>query len=186
VRTRRSSTLRFAPLAWVFATGLAGGGCRAADPEGAPPEARVVAIHDGDTLSVRSGDETLRVRLAQIDAPERGQPWGRRAREALARLAAGRSARLVVVDRDDYGRSVADLYVGEAFVNEALVRSGDAWAYPRYLRSPRILEAEDEARRAGRGLWRLPAAEREPPWEWRRAQRLERERLRGSEAPAHP
>jgi endonuclease YncB( thermonuclease family) len=186
VRNRRSSAL-LAALAWVFGTGLAAGACRAADPEGAFAEARVVAIHDGDTLSVRAGGETFRVRLAQIDAPERGQPWGRRAREALARLAAGRSARLVVVDRDDYGRSVADLYVGEDFVNEALVRSGDAWAYPRYLRSPQILEAEDEARREGRGLWRLPAAEREPPWEWRRAQRRERDRPGGSEAPAaHP
>jgi endonuclease YncB( thermonuclease family) len=185
VRTLRSQVLAFVLLSGSLA-GLAGGACRAADPDGGFEEARVVAIHDGDTLSVRTGGETFRVRLAQIDAPERGQPWGRRAREALARLAAGRSARLVVVDRDDYGRSVADLYVGEDFVNEALVRSGDAWAYPRYLRSPRILEAEDEARRAGRGLWRLPSGEREPPWEWRRAQRRERENRRDREAPAHP
>jgi len=132
---------------------------------------KVVAIHDGDTLSVRVAGETERVRLAQIDAPERGQPWGRRAKEALGRLAAGRDARLVVVDRDDYGRPVADLYVGELFVNEALVRGGDAWAYPRYVRHPQILAAQDEARRHLRGLWRLPAAEREAPWEWRRAHR---------------
>ena len=108
------------------------------------------------------------MRLAQIDAPEQGQPWGRRAKEALERLAERRSARVVVVDRDDYGRAVGDVYVGEGFVNESLVRDGHAWAYPRYVRSPAILAAEDEARRAGRGLWRLPPAEREPPWEWRR------------------
>lgn len=157
---------------------------RGAATEGSALAGTVVAVHDGDTLSVRLGSVTERVRLAQIDAPERGQPWGRRAREALARLAARRTARLVVVDRDSYGRVVADLYVGELFVNEALVRSGDAWAYPRYLRSPLILEAEDEARRAGRGLWRLPAADREPPWEWRRTQRREHgSRREGGAAP---
>ena len=66
---------------------------------------------------------------------------------------------------------VADVFVGELFVNEALVRGGDAWAYPRYVRHPQILAAQDEARRHLRGLWRLPAAEREAPWEWRRAHR---------------
>ena len=168
MRARRSSA--FALLV-AAAAALAAAAWRSADPVAPILEGSVVAVHDGDTLSVRLGAATERVRLAQIDAPERGQPWGRRAQQALFGLAARRTARLVVVDRDSYGRIVADLYVGELFVNEALVRSGDAWAYPRYLRSPQILEAEDEARREGRGLWRLPAADREAPWEWRRAHR---------------
>jgi endonuclease YncB( thermonuclease family) len=131
-------------------------------------EGVVVSVQDGDTLTLEASGFRERVRLAQIDAPEHGQPWGRRARRALARLAGGRAARVLVQGRDDYGRSVGDLYVGGVFVNERLVREGHAWAYPRYVRSPRILEAEDDARRAARGLWRLPPAEREPPWEWRR------------------
>lgn len=141
---------------------------RGGDPTAVTLEGRVVRIHDGDTVSFQAGAATQRVRLAQIDAPEQSQPWGRRAREALVRLVEGRDARLVVVDRDDYGRTVGDLYVGDRFVNEALVRDGHAWAYRRHLRHPEIADAEDEARRAGRGLWRLPAPEREPPWEWRR------------------
>ena len=134
-----------------------------------PPalEGTVLAVHDGDTLTLRLPSGRERVRLAQIDAPERGQPWGRRARQALERIAEGRRARLVLLDRDDYGRAVGDLYVDEVFVNELLVREGHAWAYPRYVRSPRILDAEEDARRAGRGLWRLPPVEREPPWKWR-------------------
>jgi endonuclease YncB( thermonuclease family) len=63
---------------------------------------------------------------------------------------------------------VGDLFVDDVFVNEALVRGGHAFAHPRYVRSQRVIAAEEEARRAGRGLWRLPPAEREPPWEWRR------------------
>lgn len=155
-------------LALAVAAGVALESRRGERPPTPVLEGRVVRIHDGDTLSLQAGAATQRVRLAQIDAPEQGQPWGRRARQALARLAEGRLARLVVVDRDDYGRTVGDLYVGELFVNEVLVREGHAWAYPRYVRSPGIVPAEDEARRAGRGLWRLPAAERQPPWEWRR------------------
>jgi endonuclease YncB( thermonuclease family) len=155
-------------LALAVAAGVAFEARRGESPAISVLEGRVVRIHDGDTLSFQAGAATQRVRLAQIDAPEQGQPWGRRARQALARLAEERDARLVVVDRDDYGRAVGDLYIGELFVNEALVREGHAWAYPRYVRSPGIVPAEDEARRAGRGLWRLPAAERQPPWEWRR------------------
>jgi endonuclease YncB( thermonuclease family) len=146
-------------------------------PERRPPadaparelEGQVVAVHDGDTLSLRADGRRLRVRLAQIDAPERGQPWGRRARQALARLADGRAARAVVVDRDDYGRAVADVFVGELFVNLVLVREGNAWAHPRYVRSEAVLAAQAQARRERRGLWRLPVAEQMPPWEWRRA-----------------
>ena len=139
----------------------------------------VVGIHDGDTLSLQSGGRRIRVRLAQIDAPERGQPWGRRAQQALAGLVERRSARLSVVDRDDYGRTVGDLFVGEVFVNEALVREGHAWVLPRYVRSERVVAAEQEARRERRGLWRLPPAERVPPWEWRRTHPR-----RGGRAPA--
>lgn len=155
-----------------------------------PPEADaraleglVVAIHDGDTLSLEAGGRRIRVRLAQIDAPEQGQPWGRRARQALARLAERRSARLAVVDRDAYGRTVGDVFVGEVFVNEALVRDGHAWVNPRFARSERVVAAEVEARRERRGLWRLPPAERVPPWDWRRTHPQRRGRAAPPEGP---
>jgi micrococcal nuclease len=166
----RTSLLAAALCAALAAAGFLLQAQRGPVPARAELRGTVVAVHDGDTLTLRSdaGPEE-RVRLAQIDAPERGQPWSRRARHALARLTYGSQARLEVVDRDDYGRAVGDLYLGDLFVNEHLVREGHAWAYPRYVRSPAIVEAEDEARREARGLWRLPPARREPPWEWRRA-----------------
>ena len=133
---------------------------------------RVVGITDGDTLTLLSqGREQVRVRLAEIDTPESGQPYGNRARQALSELAFGRSVRVVVQDTDRYGRAVGRVYAGPVDVNAEMVRRGAAWVYRRYSRDPALLDLEREARQARRGLWTLPEAERVPPWEWRAAER---------------
>jgi endonuclease YncB( thermonuclease family) len=129
-------------------------------------------IVDGDTLELltKSG-ETVSIRLAQIDAPEKAQPYGARSSEALSQLALGKRARVEVVDLDRYGRTVGEIYLGPLHVNVEMVRQGHAWAYTRYVESLSIIEFEDEARREERGLWQLPLAEREPPWVWRHRRR---------------
>jgi hypothetical protein len=71
---------------------------------------------------------------------------------------------------------VAEVFVDDVHLNQALVRSGHAWAYTRYARSTAIIDIEREARTAQRGLWQLPEAERDPPWEWRRRKREGRRR----------
>ena len=140
---------------------------------------RVVGVADGDTLTVLTAEkQQVRVRLAGIDAPERRQPYGTRARQALAALAFGRSARVGVEDTDRYGRPVGRLQVGGRDVNAEMVRRGAAWVYVRHNRDPALVPLEAEARAARRGLWALPDAERVPPWEWRAAGRVERERAR--------
>jgi endonuclease YncB( thermonuclease family) len=138
----------------------------AAAPE---PAGRVVAVADGDTLTLLRADRSQqRVRLAEIDTPERGQPYSRRSREALAALVAGKQVRLQPVTVDRYGRSVARIYVGDLDVNAALVRQGAAWVYREHAREPLLYELEREARAQRRGLWALPEAQRVPPWEWRK------------------
>jgi endonuclease YncB( thermonuclease family) len=140
---------------------------------------RVVGVADGDTLTVLTAEKRqVRARLAGIDAPERRQPYGTRARQALSALAFGRSALVVVEDTDRYGRSVGRVRVGGRDVNAEMVRRGAAWVYVRYNRDPALVPLEAEARAARRGLWALPEAERPPPWEWRAARRAERERER--------
>ena len=69
--------------------------------------AKVVAIHDGDTISVLRGREQVRLRLAGIDCPELHQDFGQRARQLTGRLAFGRVVTVTAVDRDRYGRVVA-------------------------------------------------------------------------------
>jgi endonuclease YncB( thermonuclease family) len=113
-----------------------------------------------------------KVRLQGIDAPERGQPFGKRSKEHLSDLIAGQD---VVVDwdkRDRYGRIVGKILDEERDVNLAMVRAGYAWWYRKYAdeqsAADRILyeDAEESAKAEGVGLWRDPAPI--PPWEWRR------------------
>jgi endonuclease YncB( thermonuclease family) len=129
---------------------------------------KVVAIADGDTLTLLVDHRQLKIRLAEIDTPERGQPYGSRAKEALSQLAFGKRARVVAVDRDRYGRTVGRVYVSDTDVNAKLVRRGAAWVYRKYAKDQSLFALEAEARRAKRGLWGLPEAERVPPWEWRK------------------
>ncbi|MBO1081667.1 thermonuclease family protein [Roseomonas haemaphysalidis] len=132
---------------------------------------RVVAIADGDTLTLLVDRRQVKVRLAEIDTPEARQPWGTRARQALGALAARQDARVVVMDVDRYGRTVGRVYVNGVDVNAELVRGGHAWVYRQYLRDRSLLPLEAEARAARCGLWSLPERDQVPPWAWRRQQR---------------
>lgn len=130
---------------------------------------RVVRVADGDTVTILVGGNQLKIRLFGIDAPERGQDYSRKSREALANLVFEKEVRVVVKDRDRYGRTVGDIYVGNTFVNDKMVKDGWAWNYARYSRSKHYADLEHEARQARRGLW----AGKEPvaPWEYRANER---------------
>jgi endonuclease YncB( thermonuclease family) len=131
---------------------------------------RVVGITDGDTLTLLTERrEQVRVRLAEIDTPESGQPYGSRARQVLSDLAFGKMVHVDVRDTDRYGRTVGLVYAGTMGVNAEMVRRGAAWVYQRYSDDPDLLRLEQAARAERRGLWGLPEAERVPPWEWRAA-----------------
>ncbi|WP_240757189.1 thermonuclease family protein [Roseicella aquatilis] len=126
-----------------------------------------------------------KVRLAEIDTTESGQPYGNRARQALSDLAFGQSVRVVVQDTDRYGRTVGRVHAGDREVNTAMVREGAARVYRQYNRDPSLLALEAEARAARRGLWALPGAGRTPPWEWRKMARTGGQPAGGAE-PAPP
>lgn len=133
---------------------------------------RVVAISDGDTLTCLTAEkQQVKVRMAEIDTPEKAQPYGTRSRQALSDLAFSKDATLEVQDRDRYGRTVAKVIVDGRDVNREMVGIGAAWVYRDYLKDRSLLQVEEEARRAKRGLWALPESERMPPWEWRKAAR---------------
>ena len=128
--------------------------------------ARVIAVMDGDTVLVLRGVQKVNIRLADIDAPEKGQDFGSESRQALLNMVLKKQVRVNSRAIDDYGRVVAEVNVDGRSVNEEQVRRGMAWQYS-YFHSDKILLAlQGEARAARRGLW--AQASPTPPWEWRK------------------
>ena len=132
----------------------------------------VVGVQDGDTITVLTASkDSYRVRLVEIDAPESGQPYGARAKQALSGLVFDKRVVIDVQGTDTYGRRLGRVSLGNLDVNAEMIRTGHAWAYREYLTDAALLMLEDEARKQKRGLWSLPASQRIPPWEWRLKQR---------------
>lgn len=123
----------------------------------ASPASAAVNVVDGDTLRI----DGARVRLWGFDAPERRQscridgverPIGEEATDRLRSILAQGELRCRTRDRDRYGREVAECWVGSQSIGDLMVRSGWAWALPRYSRDL-YLAAQEEAERADRGVW---------------------------------
>jgi len=128
--------------------------------------ATVVAIHDGDTISVRTSRETVRVRLEGIDCPEYRQPYSARAKRFTSDFVYRKTVTVESRGEDQYGRLLARVRVDGVEVNEALVSNGLAWHYQRGEIDAALSGAERTARAARVGLWADPNPV--PPWQWRR------------------
>jgi len=149
---------------------------------------RVVGVADGDTITVLDAGKTQhRIRIAGIDAPERGQPGGQRSKESLSALVYDQPVRVESSKRDRYDRIVGEVWVASPDspcrgkpncpmtldAGLAQITMGRAWWFRKYAdeQSPedrdRYEFAEEEARAKKAGLWRDGAAV--APWEWRAA-----------------
>lgn len=113
---------------------------------------KVVGISDGDSLTCLYNRTQLKVRLQYIDAPENGQPFGNRAKQALSQLAFKREIRLHISGYDKYQRLLAVAYAAEKNLNLTLVEQGMAWTYAQT--QPIYQQAEQLARSQKIGLWR--------------------------------
>lgn len=136
-------------------------------------------VFDGDSFLVRPlKGRAVDVRLQDIDAPEKDQPYGNTARSALTGLIGGREVFVDVIETDRYGRKVVRVYrePDRLDVVKAMVRDGHVWVYRRTLRDRSLIELEEAARAARRGLWALPAQDRVPPWQYRYQKRRKRTR----------
>ena len=131
-------------------------------------------IFDGDSFLVRPAKgRDVDVRLQDIDAPEKDQPYGATARSALVKIIADRDVFVDVVDTDYYGRKVVRVFrePDRLDIIKAMVRDGHVWVYRRTVHDQSLIELEEEARAARRGLWSLPETDRVPPWQHRYQQR---------------
>lgn len=132
----------------------------------------VAGIADGDTFTLRTGSSgEIRVRLNQIDAPEKGQAWSQNSKRQLGTLLEAGPVRVKVEGKDRYGRTLGRVYAGKVDVNLEMVEAGCAWAYTKYMRDGSFKSAEIRARDAGRGLWSMPARQTTAPWTYRAERR---------------
>lgn len=138
--------------------------------------ATVVSIGDGDTLRIRQSGQSATIRLACVDAPERAQsPWGQQSTSRLKQLLPSDTpVQVRTITRDRYGRTVAELYVGERSINLQMVKEGQAVVYRQYLSGcaatkEQYLQAETQAKKQRLGFWdqKSPVM----PWDYRQSRR---------------
>jgi micrococcal nuclease len=159
--------------------------CAAAAAHADEFAAKVIVVLDGDTVMVmpncdkeypktagttRSspcGDhQPVKIRLAEIDAPEKAQPGGVESKQSLSGMVLKKHVIVNAQTVDKYGRLVAHLALNGKNVNEEQVRRGMAWEYSNHHSNKAYIGLQNEAKRARRGLW---AEDRPvPPWEWRK------------------
>jgi endonuclease YncB( thermonuclease family) len=128
---------------------------------------KVVAITDGDTFKLLTKDSTLiKVRLANIDCPERKQPFFKRAKQFVSDAIFSKTVTLNVLKKDRYRRYVSNvIYDDSLSLSHKLVRNGLAWHYKKYSKDSLLQALEDNAKKNKVGLWQDKNAI--PPWEWR-------------------
>jgi micrococcal nuclease len=129
---------------------------------------QVVRVIDGDTIEVLHRQRPERIRLHGIDCPEKGQAFGKRAKQATSTLAFGKEATLHTHGKDKYGRTIADVLLPDGTnVNQRLVQDGWCWWYEKHAPKDLALQqSQQEAKEAKRGLW--ADAHPVPPWLYRR------------------
>ena len=135
----------------------------------------LVSVGDGDTVRVTSRQgEKVTIRLACIDAPETSQGnSGKWSTHTLKSLIQGKSISLKPQVKDRYGRTVAEIYVGNRNINLEMVQVGAAYAYRQYLKQcdrDAYLRAEATATKKGVGVWG-PYKPAQVPLEYRRSRR---------------
>lgn len=128
---------------------------------------KVVAITDGDTFKLLTKDSTLcRIRIANIDCPEKKQPYSKRAKQFTSDAIFGKRVEVAVIDKDRYGRLIGLVtYDKKMNLNHELVKNGLAWHYVKYSKDTILQQLEDQAKMSKLGLWQDTNAI--PPWEWR-------------------
>lgn len=131
---------------------------------------RVIKIVDGDTYHLLTGNyEQVKVRMAGIDAPEKSQPYFRKAKDFLGRLCFNKIVKIKIIDKDRNGRIIAESYLEDGTsLSHEMVKNGYAWHFKKYSSDKTLARLEQQAQINKVGLW----ADAHPvaPWE-HRAQR---------------
>ncbi len=141
--------------------------------------AKVIVVMDGDTVMVLRDGKKVKIRLANIDAPEKAQAYGKQSRESLQEMVGRKQVQIDSRAMDQYGRTIGLISVEGIDVNREQVRRGMAWEYSHYHSDQTYIDLQSEAQRAHRGLWSQNNPQ--PPWLWRKSHPSAKSMM-----PAHP
>lgn len=129
---------------------------------------KVIKIVDGDTYDILLDDRiTKRIRMEGIDAPERGMPFYKVAKDYLGSLCFGQVVTIEQTGTDKYGRTIAKTFLANGKeLGLLMIEAGYAWHFKKYSSDAKLANAEIEARNKRSGLWvdDSPVA----PWDWRK------------------
>jgi len=132
---------------------------------------KVIAIIDGDTYDILTdGNKTERIRMDAIDAPEKGMPFYKVAKNYLSDLCFQKEVRLVFIGIDQHGRSINRSFLTDGTdLSKEMIRNGLAWHYKEYSSDKELVELEIQARNKKIGLW----SDKKPmePWLCRKLRR---------------
>ena len=133
-------------------------------------QGKVIKIIDGDTFDLLLKDNsTIRIRMNGIDCPEKGQPYYKNAKQGLAGFIFGKEVSIISTGKDRYKRTLADVYVGNDFINLKMIVAGFAWHFKKYSKNKTLAAAEVQAKSNNIGLWSLPSPV--APWDFRDAKK---------------
>lgn len=104
-------------------------------------------VYDGDTYKVLINGKLQVIRLANVDAPELNQYYGKLVKSRVSNLILGRIVDLEPIGKDRFRRTVANVTVGGKSLDSILVVSGWAWHYVAYSHHPYLSNVESQARR---------------------------------------
>lgn len=129
---------------------------------------KVVGISDGDTITIIENLDNgrFKIRLYGIDAPEKKQDFGQKAKQYLSSLIFNKEVKIKFTEIDRYGRIIGKVYLNDIEINIEMLKAGMAWHYSRYDQTSAYITAEKQARKNGIGLWSMKNPI--PPWNFRR------------------
>lgn len=136
---------------------------------------RVIGVSDGDTARVLVGTQPVTVRLEGIDAPETGQAFGNRSKQALSTIVFGKTVTVRKTGEDRFGRTLGVIIADGVNANAKMVEDGWAWHYKKYSTDAGLAALERQARDAKRGLWADPNPV--APWDYRAIRRAPKAEL---------
>ncbi|QIH34545.1 thermonuclease family protein [Sphingobacterium sp. DR205] len=142
----------------------------------AQTKARIIGIKDGDTVTaLLEGDIQKTLRLAEVDCPESGQPFGKNAKEFTSGEIFGKDIVFYETDQDRYGRTIAKIYYDSGkYLSEEIIKSGLGWWYHQYSKNTQLGKLQEAAKFNGLGLWQDKNAI--SPYEWRKLNKLKNQK----------